>query len=233
MNPVGHGILTGPEIREQMGAGRIEIDPFNPKHVNPASVDLTLGGNVTLYEGTFKLPKQPAKVDDGRDWHALPELLKRSPDVVWDTRVPWPTITKTIDPEVGWVLKPGLCYLLHTAERIHTKHYVPIIDGKSSIGRAFILVHYTAGYGDPGFNGQFTLEVTTQIPVRVFPGMRFCQVRFHTLVGDVLLYKGHYTGENARGAVGSRLSASGYDTRPVAPVDDGDLARELLDALEI
>lgn len=232
MNPT-HGILTGPEIERQIELGRIEVDPFNPKHVNPASVDLTLGDKVTLYEGTFKLPRTPTQVDDGRGWVSLPDLLKRDPNVVWDTRVPWPTLTKTIDHQYGWVLKPGLCYLLHTVERVHTKHYVPIIDGKSSLGRCFILIHYTAGYGDPGFNGQFTLEVTTQIPVRVFPGMRFCQVRFHTLVGETKLYDGHYTGENARGAVASRLSASGYDTRPVPPVDDDDLARELLDALDL
>src|SRR5690606_31132315 len=212
------GILTGPEIRWQVETGRIEIDPFNPKHVNPASVDLTLGDKVTLYEGTFKAPRQAPRVDDGRDWTALPEMLKRSPNIVWDTRVPWPTVTKTIDPEIGWVLKPGLCYLLHTAERIHTKHYVPIIDGKSSIGRCFILIHFTAGYGDPGFDGQFTLEVTTQIPVRVYPGMRFCQVRFHTLVGETQLYRGHYTGESARGAVGTRLHESGYDSLPRPPV---------------
>lgn len=227
-----HGILTGPEIRRQIDAGRIEIDPFKPKHVNPASVDLTLGDKVTLYEGTFESPRPTAAQDDGRDWKPMRDILRRSPDVIWDTRARWPTVTRTIDREIGWVLKPGLCYLLHTAERIHTKHYVPIIDGKSSIGRCFILIHFTAGYGDPGFDGQFTLEVMTQIPVRVYPGMRFCQVRFHTLVGEPQLYAGHYSGESARGAVGSRLHESGYDTRPV-PVDDGALARELLDALDI
>lgn len=233
MSPAGQGILTGPEIRKQIDAGRIEIDPFNAKHVNPASVDLTLGDRVTLYEGSFKEADPKRQSVDGRDYQTLPGLLARNPDVIWDTRAVWPTVTRTIDPAIGWVLKPGVCYLMHTVERIRTDHYVPIIDGKSSIGRCFILVHYTAGYGDPGFNGQFTLEVTTRIPVRVFPGMRCCQVRFHTLVGEPLLYKGHYTGDNARGAVGTRLNESGYDTRPVAPVDDADLARELLDALEI
>jgi dCTP deaminase len=232
MNPAAQGILTGPEIRKQIDAGRIEIDPFNPKRVNPASVDLTLGDRVTLYEGTFKEGDCKRPSVDGREYRAVSGRVVTYPEVIWDTRAAWPTVTRTIDPAIGWVLKPGICYLMHTAERIHTDHYVSIVDGKSSLGRCFILIHHTAGYGDPGFNGQFTLEVTAQIPVRVFPKMRFCQVRFHTIVGEPLLYEGHYTGDNARGAVGSRLHESGYDTRP-SPVDDADLARELLDALEI
>lgn len=233
MSPAGQGILTGPEIQRQIEAGRIEIDPFKPKHVNPASVDLTLGDRVTLYQGTFREadPKVPSV--DGRACLKIPEITKTNPDLVWDTRAPWPTVTRLIEPSIGWVLKPGLCYLLHTAERVHTDHFVPIIDGKSSIGRAFILIHFTAGYGDPGFNGQFTLEVTAQIPVRVFPGMRFCQVRFHTMVGEPQLYAGHYTGAKAQGAVGTAINASGYDTRVVPPIDDADLERELLDALDV
>lgn len=227
------GILTGPEIQKQIEAGRIDIDPFNRKHVNPASVDLTLGDRVTLYVGSFKERDRTNPSVDGQSYQTMHSMLTRSPDLVWDTRAAWPTVTKPIDPGIGWVIKPGLCYLLHTVERVHTKHYVPIIDGKSSIGRSFILVHYTAGYGDPGFDGQYTLEVTTQIPVRIFPGMRFCQIRFHTMVGEPLLYKGHYTGERARGAVGTKIHESSYDTRPRAPVDDRDLEAELLDSLDI
>lgn len=233
MTPAGQGILTGPEIQKQIEAGRIDITPFNRKHINPASVDLTLGDRVTLYEGSFREQDPKRQSIDGRQYQALPSLLARNPDVIWDTRSAWPTVSRTMDPEIGWVLKPGVCYLMHTVERIHTDHFVPVLDGKSSLGRCFILIHYTAGYGDPGFNGQFTLEVTTKIPVRIFPGMRFCQVRFHTLVGERLLYKGHYTGERAKGAVGTTIHESGYDTRYVPPVDDADLAGELLDALDI
>jgi len=84
---------------------------------------------------------------------------------------------------------------------------VPVIDGKSSIGRLFIAMHITAGYGDTGFNGQYTLEVTAVHPVIVYPGMRFCQMRFHTTVGEVLDYANcdsHYTGANAMGPVASQ-----------------------------
>ena len=72
-----------------------------------------------------------------------------------------------IDPECGWVLKPGIGYLMHTLERVSSDFYDPVLDGKSSIGRLFIAVHITAGYGDPGFPGNWTLEVTAQHPVRL------------------------------------------------------------------
>jgi dCTP deaminase len=200
------GILTGPEIRRQVELGRIVIDPFDERHVNPASVDLTLGDQVTMYNGTYALKRWPKFVDDG----SLYRVENKDGRLVWDTRCAWPTTTATIDPEVGWVLKPELSYLLHTAERINTEHYVPIIDGKSSVGRAFIMVHYTAGYGDPGFDGQFTLEVSCRFPVRIFPGMRICQIRFHTMIGEPLNYRGSYEGASM-GAVPSRLYKSGYD----------------------
>lgn len=89
---------------------------------------------------------------------------------------------------------------------------MPVLDGKSSIGRLGVQVHVTAGYGDPGFDGQYTLEVTSVYPVRVYPGMRFCQMRFHTRdLGDQtvlkgpLLYAGSYEGETSRGPVPSMI----------------------------
>jgi dCTP deaminase len=107
-------------------------------------------------------------------------------------------------PEEGFVLLPGIGYLLHTEERVRTDRYVPIIDGKSSIGRLFVTVHVTAGFGDPGFDGQYTLETTVTHPVKVYPGMRITQMRFHTIAGEVGLYEGNYTGEGAKGPVASR-----------------------------
>jgi len=93
---------------------------------------------------------------------------------------------------------------MHTAERVFSNRFVPVLDGKSSIGRLGICVHLTAGYGDPGFNGQYTLEVTTVYPVRVYPRMRFCQMRFHMIEGEVQQYTGNYTGGSAMGPVASR-----------------------------
>lgn len=174
------GILTGNEIIKRVAAHDINITPFDGELVNPASVDLRLGGSLRMYSMS-------------RDGHAL--------DVRQENR----TVLVGLK-ESGFVITPGTLYLMHTLERIHTDKYVTVLDGKSSIGRLGIKVHETAGYIDPGFNGQPTLEVTCVHPVRIYPGMRFCQVRFHTLLGHVSLYGGassHYTGGNAEGPVPS------------------------------
>jgi dCTP deaminase len=66
-------------------------------------------------------------------------------------------------------------------------------------------VHETAGYGDPGFSGNYTLEVTVQHPLHVYAGMRVAQIRFHTIVGNVEKpYAGNYVKETATGPVASR-----------------------------
>lgn len=130
MSSSAAGILTGPEIEKQIAAGRILIDPFDPKHVTSGSVDLTLGSTVTLYEGSFRDSRSDPSVD-GRRFAPVASLVRVNPELVWDTRVPWPTVTRVIDPEIGWVVKPGICYLMHTVERVRTDHYIPIIDGKA------------------------------------------------------------------------------------------------------
>ena len=92
---------------------------------------------------------------------------------------------------------------MHTRERVGTEKFVPIIDGKSSIGRLFVFCHVTAGFGDVGFFGQYTLEVLTVHPVILYAGMRICQIRFQSIAGEFDFYKGHYRNETAQGAVPS------------------------------
>lgn len=171
------GILTGPEIRRQVELGAIRVTPWSPELLNPASLDLRLGERVVMYEA-----------------RSVPLDCKRAGR----------TFEKKI-ASAGYVLKPGNLYLMHTEERVWTDRFVPVLDGKSSIGRLGICVHLTAGYGDSGFDGQYTLEVTTVYPVRVYAGMRFCQMRFHTTVGEPALYQGNYTGEHSTGPVPSRV----------------------------
>jgi dCTP deaminase len=188
------GILSGPAIRQAIERGEIEIDPFVPEHVNPVSVDLTLGDEVLVYQrwverGTLDDPI--LGISDIPGPHYL------------DVREKPGTITFALDKR-GIILRPGIGYLMHTRERVHTRKYVPVLDGKSSIGRLFMVVHVTAGFGDPGFNGQYTLEVTVTHPLRVYAGMRVAQMRFHTIVGEPELYQGNYTGDGARGPVASR-----------------------------
>jgi dCTP deaminase len=198
-------ILTGLEIARQVELGNITIDPYEPKNLNPASIDLTLGNKVALYENY-------ATCDAADRWDPLTlgkpfdgtNIRPFNSYIVYDLKSPLKVREFTIDPKQGWILQPGVGYLMHTAERVFTQKFVPVLDGKSSIGRLFIKVHETAGYGDINFNGQYTLEVTSMYPVRVYPGMRFCQMRFHAVQGEVNLYNGNYTGPDAMGPVASK-----------------------------
>lgn len=216
------GIISGPTIVSEVKEGNIVIEPgFDEKRVNPASYDLTLGAQVAVYKKVVSFVVRGSRYtlhDDGtfRTWHGDPlNLSSREIDIDRRMEVESACILRSddknevltfeMDREDGWLLKPGIGYLMHTAERIWTTKYVPVLDGKSSLGRLFMTAHVTAGYGDPGFNGQYTLEVVVTHPVVVYPGMRFCQIRFHTYVGEHLHYEttGHYTGALAEGPVPS------------------------------
>jgi dCTP deaminase len=172
----GGGILSDSAILKNIERGVIQISPFVAAHVNPASVDLTLGRNVVEY------------IIEG-------EL---------DARVA-PKTKRYRITDAGIALLPGRAYLMHTEETLRSDSYVTVLDGKSSLGRLFISVHETAGYIDVGFEGQVTLEVTVTHPVRVYAGMRFCQVRYHSVVGKPTPYgeRGHYVGIRALGAIPS------------------------------
>lgn len=184
-------ILTGPEIISAVHREEIHIEPFEPRLVNPASIDLRLGDEIAYYaDWVFEEPGA---------WGWLSPT-----DKVLDVRQKPETNSFHIT-ETGFVLRPKILYLMHTIERICSIKYVPVLDGKSSIGRLGVQVHITAGYGDPGYDGQYTLEVTVVHPVRIYPGMRICQMRFHEMKGSFMDYQsvGHYRGEAARGAVAS------------------------------
>jgi dCTP deaminase len=170
-------ILSGVQIQAEIEAHEIEIDPFDPAQLNPASYDLTLGDEVVQYN-VFS-------------------------DQILDVKKEWPIHREMIGQD-GFIIYPNAGYLMHTRERIYTEHFVPVLDGKSSLGRLFVSIYQTAGYGDPGFNGQYTLEVTTLYPIRLYAGMRIAQMRFHCMDGPVKLYDGQYTGENSKGPVPSR-----------------------------
>ena len=172
-------ILSGKAVEGAVRNGNIRISPFNADQLNPVSYDLTLGAGVVEYcchgpRGVFL----DARVDNAHEAY-------------------------TMGPE-GFILDPGTGYLMHTRERVWSDSFVSVIDGKSSIGRLFVQVHQTAGFGDPGFDGQYTLEVTCKYRTRLYPGMRIAQVRFHSIDGLVEPYRGNYTGISAIGPVASR-----------------------------
>ena len=91
-------------------------------------------------------------------------------------------------PPEGFVLHPNQLYLGRTVERTETHNLVPMIEGRSSVGRLGLFVHVTAGFGDVGFCGYWTLEMFAVQPVRIYPGVPICQIFYHQIVGDITEY---------------------------------------------
>lgn len=198
-------ILTGHELRAQVATGRISVTPFRESRVQPNSIDLTLGDGVCVYRQVTCIH---------RDREERPVLQATSFDTsryfipfsgVLDTRLQNPTERFTMD-ESGWLIQPGILYLMHVVEVLHAPKLVMELDGKSSLARLGITVHFTAGFAETGFHGQYTMEVSGMHPVRVYPGMDIAQVIFHTVEGEVEDYKkrGNYVGQAAMGAQPSR-----------------------------
>lgn len=144
-------ILTHDDIIDAIEKGDIVIDPLNFDAIGVNSVDLHLSPYIiTLGD----------KIDE-----------------ILDVRFP-PNLTyKEIGAE-GMILYPHRVYLGSTVERTFTPKHVPIMHGKSSIARLGISVH-DAGFGDIGFEGHWTLELTVAQPVRVYAGIPICQLSFH------------------------------------------------------
>lgn len=169
-----YGILSGNEIRQRMSKGDIIIHPYNDQQLGPNSYNLRLLDRMLVYTEAVLDPKQ-----DNR------------------TR-------ELIIPPEGYVLKPGRVYIASTEEWTETRNLVPMLVGRSSVGRLGLAVHVTAGFGDIGFRGRWTLELAATEPVRIYPGMEICQIYYHTIAGEILdEYKGKYVGQEA--ATTSRL----------------------------
>ena len=89
-----------------------------------------------------------------------------------------------IIPQEGLMLKPNELYLGRTLEYTKTKKYVPMIEGRSSIGRLGIFIHITAGFGDVGFAGYWTLEIFCIKPIIIYPNVEIAQLYYHTIDGE-------------------------------------------------
>ena len=137
----------------------IMIDPYNPNQLNPNSYNLRLHDELLVY-------KQP----------------------VLDMKVANEVERITI-PSEGLQLAPGKLYLGRTIEHTRTDKLVPMLEGRSSIGRLGMFVHVTAGFGDVGFNGYWTLEIFVVQPLIIYPNVEICQIYYHHLDGDHMKYK--------------------------------------------
>ena len=114
------------------------------------------------------------------------ELLVYDTDVL-DMKKDNPVRRLTIPPE-GLLLEPNRLYLGRTLEYTRTDRFVPMLEGRSSVGRLGLFVHVTAGFGDVGFAGYWTLEMHCIHPIVIYPGVEICQIYYHTIQGEYQKY---------------------------------------------
>ena len=231
-------VLTGPEIIQEYGAGRIIINPFNSEQMNEKGVsyDVTLMPKLAVMRNIAVLgslgralgdPDKNTMCIDGIDpakkyvqW--LYQQIE-GPLQLENSRGNYKNC-QVVDPanppdlfhyalEDCPILVPGVLYLASTNESIGSDFYEPIIHGKSSLARLGLSVHETAGLGEPGFKYQWTLEMTCTHPIRLYPNMRIGQVVFETVKGEIRTYEGNY--RQQEGPTGSRMDKYFKDGKPV------------------
>ena len=157
-------ILSDRDIREAISSGRIGIDPFEEADVQPSSVDL----HVDRYFRTFHNARHPF-IDVKKPMEELTELIE-------------------VKPDEAFILHPGEFVLGSTAEYVKLPDdLVARLEGKSSLGRLGLLIHSTAGYVDPGWDGYLTLELSNvaNLPIALYHGMRIGQISFFRMSSEV------------------------------------------------
>jgi dCTP deaminase len=153
-------VLSDGTIRRLVGEGRIQIEPWDPSLVQPASVDLRLGTSFRVFHN-----------------HRISAI---------DLRDPPTNLTEHVEiaDDATFVIHPGEFVLGVTLERVAVPDdVVARIEGKSSLGRLGLIVHATAGFVDPGFAGTLTLEITnlTRVPIKLYPNLPIAQLSFMAL----------------------------------------------------
>ena len=150
-------VLSDASIREQLESGGIVIEPFGDNALQPSSVDL----RVDRYFRVFRNSRYPF-IDVKQAQEELTELVE-------------------IDDETPFILHPGEFVLGSTLERIRLPDdLVARLEGKSSLGRLGLLIHSTAGFVDPGWDGHVTLELSNvaNLPITIYHAMKIGQISF-------------------------------------------------------
>ena len=153
-------VLSDQAIRRLIESGRIRIDPYDPALMQPSSLDV----RVDRLFRVFRNSRYPY-IDVKAEQEELTELVE-------------------VDGAEPFILHPGEFVLGSTLERVGLPDdLVARLEGKSSLGRLGLLIHSTAGYVDPGWDGHITLELSNvnSIPITLYPGMRVGQLSFFPL----------------------------------------------------
>lgn len=150
-------ILSDRTLREELAAGRIEIDPLGDGAIQPSSIDLRIDHHFRVFRNHTE-----GLIDVKQNMDALTEPVE-------------------IDPDGRFILHPGEFVLGATLERVRVPDdLVARLEGKSSLGRLGLLIHSTAGFVDAGWNGRLTLELSNvaTLPITLYPGMKIGQISF-------------------------------------------------------
>ncbi len=153
-------LLSDRDIRAELDAGRVRLDPFEPAMVQPSSVDVRIDRYFRLFDN-HKYPY----IDPAEDQPELTRLLE-------------------VDASRPFILHPGEFVLASTYEAVTLPDDIAArLEGKSSLGRLGLLTHSTAGFIDPGFSGHVTLELSNvaTLPIKLWPGMKIGQLCFFRL----------------------------------------------------
>src|SRR3990170_1027994 len=153
-------ILSDVDIRKEIEAGRIVIDPFDETCIQPSSIDVHVDTQFRVFANS------------------------RYPYI--DVKTEMPDLTEVVEVGGGepFILHPGEFVLGSTLERVRLPDdLVARLEGKSSLGRLGLLIHSTAGYVDPGWDGYLTLELSNvaNLPITIYPGMKIGQISFFRL----------------------------------------------------
>ena len=149
-------ILSGSQILKDLNQ-HIFISPFDESRLNSNSYNLTLAKRLKVYKNDVLDMKKEYKSS---------------------------SMTEIEIPNDGLVLQPNKLYLGSTVERTYTSKYIPIIEGRSSIARLGLFVHVTAGLGEAGFDGHWTLELTCVQPLRIYSNISICQIYYNCVSGE-------------------------------------------------
>ena len=152
-------IFSDRSIREAIADGRIGIEPYEPSFVQPSSVDLRVDSGFRVFQN-----------------HRHPAI---------DPRSPQEDLTRLVEvDDEPFMLHPGEFVLGATLETVKLGvDVVARLEGKSSLGRLGLLIHSTAGFIDPGFEGAITLELSNvaTLPIAIYPGMKIGQISFYQM----------------------------------------------------
>lgn len=180
-------MLTGSEIIKEVNNERIYIENFDPNCVGPNSYDLHWGNTCKTVLPNDAM-EDPATLDHRRIIDMKKEQIMGYRKI----------------GENGLILEPNTLYLIPTLETVGSEYYVPRIVGRSSIGRMGISISQHADFGDIGFIGKWTMQVTVTYPTRIYPNLRVAQVYFEEVKGETQIkYHGRY--QNAEDAIASKF----------------------------